>query len=143
MNFNNNINNNIPPNKKEIGTEYDLSERSNNRIQNEINTNNNIINFENNNNINNLNQNVAQLEEEEIEDDEENKSNNNISSSYGNNYLKPIIQTENFSQQVNLPLHPKNPEPQTSNIQENKNYNNTNNKIISQKPEKNVNLKKK
>ena len=137
MNFNNNINNNKPPNKKETGTDYDLSEINNNNIQNEINIDNNIINFENdNNNINNLNQNALQSEEE-IEDNEENESNNNVSSSYSNNYLKPMIPTENFSQQVDFLFHPKNPEWQTNN-QESINNNNVDNKIISKKREKNI-----
>jgi len=141
MNFNNNINNNIPPNKKEAGTNFDSSEINNNNIDNEISlNNNNYINFENNNNnnINNLNQNEIQYEEEEIED---NESNNNISSSNSNNYLKPMIPTENFSQQVDFLFHPKNPEWQTVNVQNNK-FNNNNNKIISQKEEKNINNKK-
>ena len=139
MNFNNNINNNIPPNKKEAGTNFDSSEINNNNIDNEISlNNNNYINFENNNNnINNLNQNEIQYEEEEIED---NESNINISSSNSNNYLKPMIPTENFSQQVDFLFHPKNPEWQTVNVQNNK-FNN-NNKIIPQKEEKNINTKK-
>ena len=43
MNFNNNFNNennSIPPNKKEIGTEYNLSEINNNSNEHQIDTNN-------------------------------------------------------------------------------------------------------
>ena len=146
MNENNNINddnNNIPPNKKETGTDYNISEINNNNIEHEIDINNynNIINFDNNNNnINNLNQNVE--EEEEIE--EENESKNNISSSYSNNNLKkPIIPTENFSQQVDFLFNPKNPEWQTVPVQLNKNKNTSINNILPKKPEKKTNLKNK
>ena len=139
MNFNNN---NIPPNKRETGTNYDSSGINNNIIDQEIDTNNNnYINFENinNNNINNLNQNAIQFEEEEIEDDD---SNNNINSISSNNNLEPMIPTENFSQQVDFLFHPKNPEWQIEFIQNNK-INNTNKKIIPQKQEKNININNK
>ena len=144
MNFNNNNinneNNNIFPNKKEIGTEYNISEINNNNNEHDIdtNTNNNyLINFDNENNINqNLNQNAAQFEEEEeeIEDYESNNNNNsNTSSSYYYNKYK-LIPTENFSQQVDFLFHPKNPEWQTA--QKKKISNNNNNSKI------NFNLKK-
>ena len=145
MNFNNdnNINNesnNISPNKRETGTEYNISEINNNNNEHDIdtNTNNNyLINFDNENNINqNLNQNAAQFEEEEeeIEDYESNNNNNsNTSSSYYYNKYK-LIPTENFSQQVDFLFHPKNPEWQTA--QKKKISNNNNNSKI------NFNLKK-
>ena len=144
MNFNNNnINNernNISPNKKETGTEYNISEINNNNNEHDIdtNTNNNyLINFENENITHqNLNQNAAQFEEEEeeIEDYESNNNNNsNTSSSYYYNKYK-LIPTENFSQQVDFLFHPKNPEWQT--VQKKKISNNNNNSKI------NFNLKK-
>ena len=80
MNFNNNINNennNISPNKKEAGTEYNISEINNNSNEHEIDTNNNnnySINSNNKNNIpHNLNQNAALYEEEEEEIEENDK----------------------------------------------------------------------
>ena len=144
MNSNNkNINNernNISPNKKETGTEYNISEINNNNNEHDIdtNTNNNyLINFDNENNTHqNLNQNAAQFEEEEeeIEDYESNNNNNsNTSSSYYYNKYK-LIPTENFSQQVDFLFHPKNPEWQTA--QKKKISNNNNNSKI------NSNLKK-
>ena len=144
MNFNNNNinneNNNISPNKKEMGTEYNISEINNNNNEHDIdtNTNNNyLINFENENITHqNLNQNAAQFEEEEeeIEDYESNNNNNsNTSSSYYYNKYK-LIPTENFSQQVDFLFHPKNPEWQTA--QKKKISNNNNNSKI------NFNLKK-
>ena len=143
MNFNNNnINNesnNISPNKKETGTEYNISEINNINNEHDIdtNTNNNyLINFDNENNTHqNLNQNAAQFEEEEeeIDDYESNNNNNsNTSSSYYYNKYK-LIPTENFSQQVDFLFHPKNPEWQPS--QKKKISDNNNNS-------KNFNLKK-
>ena len=38
-------NNNIPPNKKDEGTNYDQSKIDNNNLNNEADINNNIINF--------------------------------------------------------------------------------------------------
>ena len=148
MNFNNNINNennNIPPNKKEAGTEYDISEiNNNNNNEHEIDTNNNnyLMNFDNeNNNHSNLNQNAAQYEdnEEEIEDYDSNNNNSNGSSSYYYNKNK-LIPTENFSQQVDFLFHPKNPEWQTN---QKKNISYTNNNIITNNNSKiNFDLKK-
>ena len=138
----NNNNNNIPSNKKDAGTDYDLSKISNNNINNEINLNNNIINFENNNNnINNLNQGSFKFEiNEEFENSEESQSNNNINSSYNSNLINRIVPVENFSQQVDFLFHPKNPEWQTENIPyKNNTYNNT--KILLPKQEKKLNLK--
>ena len=139
----NNKNNNIPSNKKDEGTDYDLSKISNNNINNEINLNNNIINFENNNNnnINNLNQGPFKFEiNEEFEYSEESQSNNNINSSYNSNLINRIVPVENFSQQVDFLFHPKNPEWQTENIpHKNNTYNNT--KIFLPKQEKKLNLK--
>jgi len=140
MNFNNyfnNVNNNIPPNKKETGTEYNISEINNNSNEHEIDTNNNnnySINSNNKNNIpQNLNQNAAlyEEEEEEIEENESNNNNSNTNSSnyYNNNILVP---TENFSQQVDFLHNSKNPEWQT--MPEKKNiYNNINNYYINNK----------
>ena len=130
----NNKNNNIPSNKKDEGTDYDLSKISNNNINNEININNNIINFENNNNnINNINPGSFKFEiNEEFENSEESQSNNNINSSYNSNLINRIVPVENFSQQVDFLFHPKNPEWQTENIpHKNNTYNNT--KIFNQK----------
>ena len=136
MNFNNNINNennNISPNKKEAGTEYNISEINNNNNEHEIDINNNnnyLLNFDNENNNNqNLNQNAAQYEDndEEIEDYESNNNNSNESSSYYYNKNK-LIPTENFSQQVDFLFHPKNPEWQTA---QKKNISNTNNNSIT------------
>ena len=148
MNFNNNINNennNIPPNKKEAGTEYDISEiNNNNNNEHEIDTNNNnyLMNFDNeNNNHSNLNQNAAQYEdnEEEIEDYDSNNNNSNGSSSYYYNKNK-LIPTENFSQQVDFLFHPKNPEWQTT---QKKNISYTNNNSITNTNSKiNFDLKK-
>ena len=140
MNFNNyfnNVNNNIPPNKKETGTEYNISEINNNSNEHEIDTNNNnnySINSNNKNNIpQNLNQNAAlyEEEEEEIEENESNNNNSNTNSSnyYNNNILVP---TENFSQQVDFLHNSKNPEWQT--MPEKKIiYNNINNYYINNK----------
>ena len=112
----NDINDNIHKNKKEVGTNYNISELSNNNKEHEIDINiDNIINFDNNNINPNLNQKFVQNEEEEIEEEEDNESNNNNSSS--NNYkFNQLIPTENFSQQVDFLFHPKNPEWQTAPI---------------------------
>ena len=134
-------NKNIPPNKKDEGTNYDQPKIENNNLNNEADINNNIINFENNN-INNLNQISSKFEiNEEFENSDESESNKNISSSYNNNLINPMVPTENFSQQVDFLFHPKNPEWQTENIQnKNNNYNN-NTKIILPKQEKKLNFK--
>ena len=137
-------NKNIPPNKKDEGTNYDRPKIDNNNLNNDTDINNNIINFENNNNnnINNLNQISSKFEiNEEFENSDESESNKNISSSYNNNLINPLVPTENFSQQVDFLFHPKNPEWQTENIQNiNNNYNN-NTKIILPKQEKKLNFK--
>ena len=145
MNFNNNINNmnNLPPNKKESGTEYNITENNNNNNnEQEIGNDdyNNIISFDNNNNnINNLNQNVVQFEEEEFEEENESSNNNNVNSSYSNNLPKQLIPTENFSQQVDFLFNPKNPEWETVPIQNNKNI--IIEKKIKNNKENNINFK--